>query len=612
VPLLRLDEDPGQLVLHVRGAVCTSTREVVESEPFERLVVLYVAHLHAHDEPLLDALGIDVAGAAGASGAAAAAADTALVDLLRLLAHNPLERVARASRRYEPLLDRRPALHRFVEGLYDFWRRFDRFLVDHAVDGPDGRSGSAYRAFNASLSALAALVRDLYRDVVENVTGTHPLVYRQVHAGVELGVIVAPRAWPAPPVYGALLDAVPFVTRALMYPPLILDPPTNTRSGRFTEVSENPIVEMRLDPGRWLCFPAVVGRFVVFVYIEQRFLGLGLSLANLFELAGDEQVAAGPDAVLLFGAPPEALARFGERPTVFFDDASHDLLVGAVPLDDGFGYFGYLKKMVLTLHNVAAMRRGLMPYHGAFTRIVLPDGTAAGVLLIGDTATGKSETLEALRLAAGDRVAELRVVADDMGSLEVTECEGRPGIVGYGSEIGAFVRLDDLQQGYAIGQIDRAIIMSPQKVNARVVLPVTTLDEVQVGHAVDVLLYANNYEPVDDAHPIIERFADAGRALAVFREGRALSKGTTSSTGLVESYFANIFGPAQRPAQHDPIAERTFAAAFAGGVFVGQLRTRLALPGYAGEGPREAAAALLELVARDNEIARDNEREART
>ena len=54
-------------------------------------------------------------------------------------------------------------------------------------------------------------------------------------------------------------------------------------------------------------------------------------------------------------------------------------------------------------------------------------------------------------------------------------------VLGYGTEIGAFVRLDDLQQGYAFGQIDRAIIMSPHKVNARVVVPVTTLDEVLRG-----------------------------------------------------------------------------------------------------------------------------------
>ena len=588
MPLLRLDEDPGQLVLHSQGAVCSSTREVVESEPFERVVGLYLAHLAEHDGPLLEALDID---------STDTAARASFVDLLRLLAHNPLERIVRTSPERAPPLGRRSALHRFVEGLYDFWRGFDRFLVDHPGAGRVGPGDGVDRVFNASLETLAELIRDLYRDVAENVTGTHPHVYRQVHAGAELGVVVAPRQWSVPDAYRAQLEGIPFVRRVLMYPPLILNPPATTRAGSFTEVSDDPLAGLRFEAERWICYPAVVGRLVVFVYIEQRFFGLGLSLSNLFELAGEEQVAAGPDALLVYGAPAAGLSRFGPRPTVFFDDTAHGLLVGALPLDDGFAYFGYLKKMVLTLHNVAAMKRGLMPFHGAFSRLVLPGGAEAGVLLIGDTATGKSETLEALRLAAGEQVAEVYVVADDMGSLEVTELAGRPRVLGYGTEIGAFVRLDDLQQGYAIDQIDRAIIMSPQKVNARVVLPVTSIEEVQHGYGVDVLLYANNFEAVDDEHPIIERFVDAEAALAVFREGRAMSKGTTASSGLVANYFANIFGPAQRPVQHDVLAECAFAALYGGGAFVGQLRTRLALPGYAGEGPRVAAAALLELIA---------------
>ncbi len=31
--------------------------------------------------------------------------------------------------------------------------------------------------------------------------------------------------------------------------------------------------------------------------------------------------------------------------------------------------------------------------------------------------------------------------------------------------------------------------------------------------------------------------------LDIFREGAVMSKGTTTSSGLVHSYFANIFGP---------------------------------------------------------------------
>jgi len=241
------------------------------------------------------------------------------------------------------------------------------------------------------------------------------------------------------------------------------------------------------------------------------------------------------------------------------------------------------------------MKRGRMPFHGAFTHLVLADGGAANVLLLGDTATGKSESLEALRLAGEDRIRELRVIADDMGSLEV----GEDGAVrAFGTEIGAFVRLDDLQQGYAFGQMDRAIIMSPQRVNARVVLPVTTLEDVLQGYPVDLLLYANNYEPVDADHPIVEVIDDVDEALRVFREGAALSKGTTTSTGLTSCYFANIFGPAQRVELHDELARRTFAAAYAAGVTVGQLRTRLGIAGHETEGPHQAALALLDLIAR--------------
>ena len=170
-------------------------------------------------------------------------------------------------------------------------------------------------------------------------------------------------------------------------------------------------------------------------------------------------------------------------------------------------------------------------------------------------------------------------------------------MLGYGSEIGAFVRLDDLQRGFAFGQLDRSIIMSPNRVNARVVLPVTSLDDVLHGYPVDYLLYANNYEAVDDAHAVVERHDDEETALAVFRRGAAMSKGTTSATGLTETYFANPFGAVQRLAQHEALARDAFAAAFTAGVYVGQLRTQLALPGAETAGPAVAAQALLDLIA---------------
>ena len=181
-----------------------------------------------------------------------------------------------------------------------------------------------------------------------------------------------------------------------------------------------------------------------------------------------------------------------------------------------------------------------------------------------------------------------------MGSFEINEKNNQ--LCCYGTEIGAFVRLDDLEKGYAFEQIDRAIIMSPQKTNARVVLPVTTLDCILKGFPVDYIFYANNYEKVDDTHPIIERFPTVERALELFRDGKAMSKGTTASMGIVNSYFANIFGPVQYRDLHEKIAQFYFSHFFKTNKFIGQIRTQLGIPGLEFDGPQAAASALIKLV----------------
>jgi hypothetical protein len=153
-----------------------------------------------------------------------------------------------------------------------------------------------------------------------------------------------------------------------------------------------------------------------------------------------------------------------------------------------------------------------------------------------------------------------------------------------------------LQPGYAFGQLDRAIIMNPNQVNARIVLPVTTYEHVIKGFPVDMVLYANNYEEIDEDHPVIERFDTSESALHTFREGTAMSKGTTTSTGLVHTYFVNVFGAVQYKSTHEEIARRYFESFFKQGLFVGQMRTRLGIPGWERKGPEEAAQALMQMI----------------
>ncbi len=573
-----------QIILHTDGILCGTTTEVVNSRAFQAVLNIFVDHLIEKEDVILAGLAPDIGTTEGRSN---------LMTLLRHLSETPLVHAARAVPGAGLYADNPRPLYLFVESFYDFWRSFDRYLICHSEQGPHSHDIRPYRTFTGTAERLKDLTRSLYRDLCENITGKHCRIYRQVSAGADVGLIAVQKTWNPPTPSARILKDIPFIRQVLLNPPLIIDPPENRRSGQFLRIASDPLAGLSLDEGTWLCYPAQVGPVVVFIYFHRLFMGLGCSLANLFELATDEQIAEGPDAVYLYGVDPAHLSGYGEVPTVFFDDEDSGLLTAAVPGENRFGYFGYLKKMALTLHNILMMKRGRMPFHGAMTRILCRNGTSANVLVIGDTAAGKSETLEALRILGAETVRGMMIIADDMGSLGIRE-DGR--VIGYGTEIGAFIRLDDLQRGYAFGQVDRAIIMSPQKANARVLVPVAYLEEILTGYPVDYLLYANNYEQVDEFHPVIEPLSTPEAALRVFRDGAAMAKGTTTATGLGHSYFANIFGPPQYRDLHEELAGKTFEAAFRAGVFVGQLRTRLAVPGFEMDGPSEAADALLRKI----------------
>ena len=484
-------------------------------------------------------------------------------------------------------------LNDLVEYLYNYWRSFDRFVICDA-EGED-YDLHPFRTFNQTIEYLTHLVRRTYRDIQENISQSHPRIYRQVTAGAEIATITTPKQIKYPSEIYRRLNSIPIVRQILLYPPLVLNPPMNKRRGKFERITKNPLETIPINRDEWVGYPAKVGSLLIMIYFHEKFFELGMSLCNLFELANDRDLERTPDAVYLFGAADGSYETTATMPTVFYDDTASGMLVGVVPDKDEFGYFGYLKKMVLTLHNIKKMKQGILPFHGALIKIFLKNGKSATILSMGDTGAGKSETLEAFRQLGHAFIQDLVIIADDMGSIELnTEGEA----LGFGTEIGAFLRLDDLQPGYALGQIDRAIIMSPNQVNARIVLPVTTYENLVKGHKINYVFYANNYEEIDEDHPIIERFKSSDDALKVFKEGTVMSKGTTTTTGLVHSYFANVFGPVQCRELHDGIARRFFEAFFKQNVFVGQMRTRLGISGWEHKGPEEAARELLKLISR--------------
>ena len=364
----------------------------------------------------------------------------------------------------------------------------------------------------------------------------------------------------------------------------------NTRDGIFREHTINPVANMILNEDEWFLYPAKVGDLLAFVYFHKDFMCHGLGLANLFELAKeDEYVGKKPDMIYIFGYPDG----HEEKRTFYYKDKKNDILIGYANYCDEIDYFGYMKKMLLTLHNLKQMSRGNLPIHGAMVNIILKNGREANIIIMGDSGAGKSESLEAFRTLNEKYIRHMRVIFDDMGFLRL----GEDGIVrAYGTEIGAFVRTDDLDPTYAFSQLDRGIYTNPDKVNARVTIPISTYELISKGFPVDYFLYANNYE---DAAKKISLFDDMEEAIKIFEAGARRAKGTTTEQGLVTSYFANPFGPVQEQELAGQLIRQFFTALFDSHVKVGEMHTGLAVEGLTKTGPRAAAEELFSMINED-------------
>ena len=476
---------------------------------------------------------------------------------------------------HHPLVKENEKLLSVVEDAYRFWRNMQRYSFIQT----SSRKGLEYSNFIEADNNYNQMVLNMYRTIQQKIQGSKNRVYRQLQAGTNASFVLSRYNWNIPAEYETL-RSIPFINTILLRTPLIIHTKSNKRTGMFSECMTNPIFDFIKGDEEWFCFPCKVGKLLTFFYFHRDYTPSAVALSNLFELADESEcINHKPDCIVLFGNPD------GKKDTTFYHDVHHDIWVGKVSYDDVIHYFGYTKKMCLTLHNLCMMEKGWLPIHGAMINLHLKDGSTKGLMFIGDSGAGKSETIEALSAVAKDEIVSSEIVFDDMGSIHLENGM----IKAQGTEIGAFVRLDDLDKGTAYRDIDRSVFFNPENTNARIVIPAAPHSVVVDSHPVDMVIYANNYDDKRGLH----RFMDKEEAKTTFLEGKRFALGTTQEKGLSTTFFANPFGPMQKQAQCLPIFNQMFDAMFENHVFVGEIYTCLGLPNKGNDGLKMAAYQLL-------------------
>ncbi len=446
-----------------------------------------------------------------------------------------------------------------VERGYDYWRKLERFTTVSSSSS----SSIQFQSFMDADLNFNALIISIYRRLEEKLQGRKNRIYRQLSAGSNGSLVLRTYHTKLPNEYNQLKN-IQFINTVMLRTPLMLYPSSNKRTGMFTEVKENPIRYFTGNQAEWYCYPVRVGNLLIFVYFHEDYLAEAVAMSNLFELANSEDCVNKPDAIVIFGNQDE------KKETVFFHDKPNDMWIGSLSYCDAIEYFGYLKKIVLTLHNLTMMERGWLPIHGSMVRIFFKDHTVKNVVFIGDSGAGKSESIEALKTIAEDDILKTDVVFDDMGSFHQEDNY----VYAQGTEIGAFIRLDDLDRATPYKDMERSIFMNPTStLNARVILPSSPYELITSNQKIDYVLYANNYEEKVGIH----RFENLEKAKEVFIQGRRMALGTTGEKGISDTYFANPFGPMQKSEQCDKIWDKIFVALDQQGTYIGEIYTRLGL-----------------------------------
>ncbi|MFC6323197.1 phosphoenolpyruvate carboxykinase [Companilactobacillus baiquanensis] len=445
-----------------------------------------------------------------------------------------------------------------IEDLYSFYRSYFRVSLINKHN-----SEIVTNDFMDIDNRFNEIVLQLYRAIEEKLQGFSNRAYRQVNAGTNACVLTQSISWPTPKGYEALQN-IRFLDTLMLRPPMMMHTKSNKREGVFDAVKDNPIAKFDGDQKDWFCFPAKIGESLAYIYFHRDYFVSGIALANLFEVADTASIEGKkPDEILLFG-----LDKTEGDVCHYYHDEENDLWIGEVPYNDKTTYFGYMKKMCLTLHNLHMIYENRLPIHGSMVRISFSNGKTKSVVFFGDSGAGKSESIEALQEIADDKILNIETIFDDMGSFAFDD-DGN--VYAQGTETGAFVRLDDLSSSVAFNNMDRGIYLNPELKNARVILPANTYKRVVEHHSIDMWVYANNYDSEIGLH----QFPDEDEAKKTFIAGKRKALGTTDEVGMSTTFFANPFGPVQEEEKTRPVIDKVFNKLYKDKVYVGEIYTHL-------------------------------------
>ena len=261
------------------------------------------------------------------------------------------------------VLDRN-GLYHIIEQIYDFWREHKRYMFSDMSESYSINEDNYLHIF----AEFNDFVLSSYRKICSSLLGKKFSILRELPAGANAFVLLDKANYAS---YDVLND-VRFISHIAFHPPFVVYSKNNKRKGIFPIIDINPIDGLKIDSS-WYAYPILVGKSKVVVYFKDRYISLALALSNLFT-HNDDFKDEKPDMIILFGS---------NTCNGIYYDTQKDIYIGSLIESDEIDYFGYLKKIILTVHNIKMIKKGFLPIHGAGVSLTLKDHRVKNIILTG-------------------------------------------------------------------------------------------------------------------------------------------------------------------------------------------------------------------------------------
>lgn len=384
---------------------------------------------------------------------------------------------------YNPLVDvlNRTKTLFVLEDAYNYWRSKQRFSLINASSG-----NLSFNSFIEADSKYNQLILQLYRSCQKKLRGKKSNVYRQLQAGTNGGCIIKRYKLELFNGY-TFLKNVMFINTIVLKTPMVLHHKVNETASDFKQLKSNPIKNAGINQSDWLCFPANVGNLLCFVYLHKDYIANGLALANLFDLATEEQcMKIKPDVICIYGSQDEN-SSYG----YYYDDVNN-IYIGAIPYSFRINDIAFLKEAVLALHDFSKLNKNQLPVKGSLIRLCFSDMTVKTAFISG-VKSKIIEVIEAIRkLSFQDnskkRLVKIDVIFDEAGSLKLENSQ----VVINGSEIGSLISLNHSAKTLNHKDIERSVFINPETKDVKAIIPITSYDLICASHKLDMVLYVNS------------------------------------------------------------------------------------------------------------------------